>query len=93
MLGRVELEEVPARLEDVVGQVLDRRSAADLGRERLRIPYDREDVVIAGDDPESIPVRLWVSIHGRVAQQQVEQLPRLMVGEQIVIEQVGRFET
>ena len=93
MLRGVELKEVPARLEDVIGEGLDRRSPADLGRERLRIPHDRQHIVKASDDPEPIPVGLGVSIHGRVAQQDVEQLPRLMVGEQIVIEQVGPFET
>ena len=91
VLGRVELEEVPARREHVLGQVLDRRSAADLRRIRLRVAEDREHIVVLGERPEAAAVGLGVAVDGRLTLEQVEHLPRFVVGEQVVVEQIDRL--
>jgi hypothetical protein len=88
VLWRVELEEVAPRLEHVLRQVLDRRRAADLRGERLGVAQHGAHVVVPRDRPEAAAVRLGVPVHGRLALQLVEHLPRLVVREQVVVEQV-----
>jgi hypothetical protein len=86
VLGRVELEEVAPRLQDVLGQVLDRRRAPDLRRERLGVAQHGVHVGVLRHRPEAAPVRLGMEVDGRLALEQLEDLPRLVVCEKVVVE-------
>ncbi len=89
---RIGLHEVPASLELVRLHVLDLGDAADLGRERRRVLEHRDDVVIARHAPEPATAGLVVPVDGRVAAQQLEHVPRLSLGEQVVIEEIDVVE-
>ena len=58
MPRRIGLHEVPSGGEHVLGQVVDRRGASDLGRERRRVAQDVEHVVVPRHAPEPGPVGL-----------------------------------
>ncbi len=89
MLGRIELEEVAPRGEHVLGQILDPRRSAELRGERAVILQHGPHVVELGDHPEAaIAVGPGVKVHRRLLLQRLEHLPRLVVGEQVVVEQI-----
>ena len=91
VLGRVELEEVAPRGEHVLRQVLDPRRPADLRGEGRVVLEHGADVVELRQHPEAAaPVGLGVEVHGRVALERLEDLPRLVVREEVVVQQIDR---
>jgi hypothetical protein len=92
VLGRVELEEVAPHLEHVLGQVLDHRRAADLGGEGLEVAQDRLDVGVLRQRPEAAAARLGVEVDRRLALESLEDLPRLVIGEEILVEEIDAGE-
>ena len=88
---RIGVEHRLPRLELLVGQVLERRPA-ELARERLPVLRDRDDVVVAGEDPEAAPVDLGLPEDRGVTAQEREPvvghalLPGVEVGEVDVVE-------
>ena len=81
-----------ARLELVGLHVLDLGDAADARREGVGVLEHRDDVVVAGHVPETAPARLLVPVDGRFPAQQLEDVPRLVLREEVVIEEIDIVE-
>ena len=84
---RVGLHEVAPRLEDVGSHVTDAGGAAATGREDLRALEDVEDIGVLRHAPEAV-VLVRMAVDGRLALQPLEDVPRLALGEQLVVEQI-----
>ena len=88
VLRRIELQEVAPRRQHVFGEILDRRCAPELRGERPRVLQHGEHVVVLRQCPEAAPRRLRMEVDGRLPLQALEQLPGLVVGEEVVVEEV-----
>ena len=89
---RVGLHKVAARFEHVGLDMTNARRATGLGRERLGALEHIEDIVVFRHAPEPV-VLIGVPIDGCLALHPFEDLPRLTIYEQAVVEQVelGNF--
>ena len=89
---RVGLHEVAPRLELVGLHVLDLGDAADARGVGLGVLQHRDDVVVARHVPEAAPARLLVPVDRCLLAQQLEDVPGLARGEEVVVEEVDVLE-